>query len=60
MAANGDQRISCNLQRRSWTVELLSKLMTERGIPASIRSDEEKFADGVSPRYAADSRPPKC
>jgi ankyrin repeat protein len=60
MVANGDQRISCNLQRRPWTVELLTKLMTDRGLPVLLRTDEEKFADGVSTGYAADPRPPKC
>ena len=58
MVANGDQRISCNLQRRPWTVELLTKLMTDRGIPIQVRTDEEKFRDGVSRGYA---RPqPQC
>jgi uncharacterized protein len=56
MVANGDQRISCNLQRRPWTVELLTKIMTDRGIPIKVRTDEEKFRDGVSRGYA-NSRP---
>lgn len=62
MIANGDQRISCNLQRRQWTVDLLSTLMTERGIPVVVRSEEEKFADGVSAGYSANKKPrdPKC
>ena len=61
MVANGDQRIGCNLQRRPWTVELLTKMMTERGIPVMMRSDSDKFEDGVSRGYsAADSKSPKC
>jgi hypothetical protein len=60
MVANGDQRISCNLQRRPWTVELLTKIMTERGIPIETRTDQDKFKDGVSRGYSADPRPPKC
>jgi hypothetical protein len=59
MIANGDQRISCNLQRRPWTVDLLTKIMTERGLPALVRSDEDKFADGVSRGYTNVPKPPK-
>ncbi len=59
MIANGDARISCNLQRRPWTVELLRKLMVERGLPALVRSDEEKFSDGVSRGYSAAPTPAK-
>lgn len=58
MVANGDQRISCNLQRRPWTVELLTKMMTDRGIPIKVRTDEEKFRDGVSRGYA--NSQPQC
>ena len=60
MIANGDQIISCNLQRRPWTVELLTTLMTERGIPARVRSVDEKFADGVSRGYSNVPTPPTC
>jgi ankyrin repeat protein len=59
MIANGDQRISCNLQRRPWTVELLTKMMVDRGLPALVRSDEEKFSNGVSTGYKA-LKSPKC
>jgi hypothetical protein len=34
--------------------------MIECGIPIEMRTDEEKFADGVSRGYSADPRLPKC
>ena len=60
MIANGDQRISCNLQRRPQTVELLAKLMTERGLPARVRSVDEKYGGGLSRGYTNLPTPPKC
>ena len=56
MIANGDQRISCNLQRRPQTVELLTKLMTERGLSARVRSLDEKYGSGLS--LGNSNRPP--
>lgn len=60
MIANGDQRISCNLQRRPQTVELLAKLMTERGLSARVRSLDEKYGGGLSRGYSNRPTPPKC
>jgi len=59
MVANGDQRISCNLQRRPETVELFVKLLTERGLPARVRDPDEKYGGG-SRGYTNLQTPPKC
>ena len=45
--ANGDNAGLQNIQKRPSTVALMKKLMTDRGLPVEIKSDEEQYNFGV-------------